>query len=228
MEDARLDHHELVEIVEELHAADSLEETAEQVIAYLCETLEMDAAGVTLLRGGSRLETVAATSDLVVEVDEIQEKCQEGPWLSQDWDQTLRVGDLGRETRWRDWTSGLSERGFKSMLAVGLPIQGRRIGVVSLYSCVPRFFDEDDTALAHLFARHAAVALVRADREAHLQLALDSRKLIGQAQGILMERFGLDEPRAFEVLKRYSQHHNLRLRRVAEMLVQTRALPPML
>ena len=121
-------------------------------------------------------------------------------------------------------TSGLSDRGFKSLLA-SAPEQGTPIGVVSLYSCVPRFFDEDDSALAHLFARHAAVALVRADREAHLQLALDSRKLIGQAQGILMERFGLDEPRAFEVLKRYSQHHNLRLRRVAEMLVQTRALP---
>ncbi|MGH1565368.1 ANTAR domain-containing protein [Mumia sp. DW29H23] len=226
MEEQRLDQHELVSIVEELHSADSLQETADQVVSYLRDALEMDAAGVTLLRSAGRLETVAATSDVITRIDAIQDDLREGPWLSPEWDQTLRVGDLARELRWPRWTSTVSALGFAGLLAVDLPVQGRRIGVVSLYSRAPRSFDEDDAALAHLFARHAAVALARADREAHLQLALDSRKLIGQAQGILMERFGLDEARAFEVLKRYSQHHNLRLRTLAELLVQTRTLPP--
>jgi hypothetical protein len=40
-----------------------------------------------------------------------------------------------------------------------------------------------------------------------------------------MERFGLDQQRAFAVLRRYSQEHNIKLRLVAEQLVETRALP---
>jgi AmiR/NasT family two-component response regulator len=76
-----------------------------------------------------------------------------------------------------------------------------------------------------IFARHAALALSGAMNEAELNVALDSRKLVGQAQGILMERYGLDEARAFAVLRRYSQDHNLKLRRVAEYLVSHRRLP---
>jgi AmiR/NasT family two-component response regulator len=61
--------------------------------------------------------------------------------------------------------------------------------------------------------------------EAGLNTALDTRKLIGQAQGILMERYGLDEARAFEVLRRYSQDRNVKLREVAEHLIANRQLP---
>ena len=55
--------------------------------------------------------------------------------------------------------------------------------------------------------------------------AIDARKLIGQAQGILMERFALDDERAFEVLRRYSQNTNTKLNEVARILVHTRTLP---
>ncbi|KAA1422935.1 GAF and ANTAR domain-containing protein [Mumia zhuanghuii] len=220
-----LDPQELADLAVELHAAESPQETAEQVIKYLCETLQMDQAGVTMLRRGGRLETVAATGDVIVRFDELQNELDEGPCRNGEWDQTLRSGDLTRETRWPRWTDAVAALGYASLLAVSLSHDGRRIGVVSLYSKEPRFFDEDDAALAHLFARHAAIAIARSEQEANLNLALDARKLIGQAQGILMERFGLDETRAFEVLRRYSQGHNVKLRAVAEMLVSTRRLP---
>lgn len=102
----------------------------------------------------------------------------------------------------------------------------RRLGSVNLYWSTRREFDRDDVAFAHVFARHAAVAIAGAVDEANLNVALDGRKRIGQAQGILMERYGLDETRAFEVLRRYSQNHNLKLRHVAESVVATLSLPP--
>ena len=61
--------------------------------------------------------------------------------------------------------------------------------------------------------------------EAGLNVALDGRKLIGQAQGILMATYDLDQDRAFEVLRRYSQDHNIKLREVAQDIVELRKLP---
>jgi AmiR/NasT family two-component response regulator len=55
--------------------------------------------------------------------------------------------------------------------------------------------------------------------------AVDARKLVGQAMGILMERFDLDADRAFAVLQRYSQNGNVKLRDVAQQLIDTRKLP---
>jgi AmiR/NasT family two-component response regulator len=69
------------------------------------------------------------------------------------------------------------------------------------------------------------VAMSRVQESDHLWQAIDARKLIGQAQGILMERYDLDDERAFEVLRRYSQNSNLKLRDVAQMVVDTRELP---
>ena len=76
-----------------------------------------------------------------------------------------------------------------------------------------------------MVARHAAIALAKVHESDHLWRAIDARKLIGQAQGILMERYDLDEERAFEALRRYSQDNNVKLRVVADRLVETRKLP---
>jgi AmiR/NasT family two-component response regulator len=54
---------------------------------------------------------------------------------------------------------------------------------------------------------------------------VDARKLVGQAMGILMERYDLDADRAFKVLQRYSQSTNTKLRDVAQQLIDTRRLP---
>ena len=197
MADDLLDPQELTDLAVELYAANSPRATAEQVIKYLCELLEMDHAGVAMLRAGGTLETVAATADVVRRADELQRELGEGPWFSARDDRTLRSNDLANEERWSRWCAAAAEMDLASLLAVSLVHDGRRIGMVSLYSERPRFFDDDDEALPHLLARHAAIALARAEQELNLNVALDARKLIGQAQGILMERFGLDERRAF-------------------------------
>ena len=80
-------------------------------------------------------------------------------------------------------------------------------------------------AVAHVLARHAAVAIGAARKEQHLWQAVDARKRIGQAQGILMERYDLTEDKAFAVLLRYSQDRNIKLRLVADQLVENGSLP---
>jgi response regulator NasT len=85
--------------------------------------------------------------------------------------------------------------------------------------------DADDRAVAAEIALHARVALAAWDAAEELERGLASRTLIGQAQGILMERFSLDADRAFQVLRRYSQDGNVKLLEVARRVVETGALP---
>ena len=98
----------------------------------------------------------------------------------------------------------------------------RTIGTLNLYDSRPHHFSNDDLEVAHVLARHTAIALSRVQDAQNFSLAIDSRKLIGQAQGILMERYDLDPDRAFEVLRRYSQDTNVKLRDVAQTIVDNR------
>ena len=111
------------------------------------------------------------------------------------------------------------------MLSVRMYTDDETMGTLNAYSLKPDAFDVDDQAVAHILARHAAVALGNARKIENLWLAVDARKRIGQAQGILMERFDLTADQAFAVLLRYSQDNNVKLRVVADRLVETRELP---
>ena len=74
-------------------------------------------------------------------------------------------------------------------------------------------------------AAHVAVALAAAQEVEHLEHAMRGRTVIGQATGILMERFDLAPERAFSVLSRMSQQKNVKLRAIADEIVTTRKLP---
>ena len=99
------------------------------------------------------------------------------------------------------------------------------IGSLNFYDVEVDRFGPEDVDVAHLLACHAAVAMDSARETEHLWKAIDARNLIGQAQGILMERFAVDADQAFAVLRRYSQDNNLKLHVVAERLISTRDLP---
>jgi GAF domain-containing protein len=122
------------------------------------------------------------------------------------------------------WGPRAQALGVGSLLATRLSHADRTLGSLNLYSRSAREFTVDDRDFAHVFAAHATPALMAVRERHNLRMALDARTLIGQAQGILMERFGLDAPRAFSVLRRYSQTHNVKLREVAEEVVESRAL----
>ena len=222
-----LDPMEFARLAEALRAAPTPTRTAQQIVDYVRDQLHADHVGITLI-SNRRLETVAATDSLVHLADVFQHQLGEGPGRDASWHrQTLLVGDLATDGRWPSWASRVTALGIGSVLAAELRGRGtRRLGSINVYWTRPRTFSEDDIAFVSIFARHAAIALSASLSETGLYMALDARKRIGQAQGILMERYGLDETRAFEVLRRYSQDHNIKLRHVAEHVLAARQLPP--
>lgn len=200
--------------------------TPEEIVDYVRHQLYADHAGINLIRGG-RLETIAATGDVVQRVDAFQHELDEGPGRDSSWHrQTLLIDDLTNDSRWPRWASAVTALGIASVLAAELRGHGaRRLGSFSVYCTQRRTFTDDDIAFVSIFARHAAIALAESLHETGLYMAMDTRKLIGQAQGLLMERHGLDKDQAFEVLRRYSQVHNIKLHYVAEHLLAARQLP---
>lgn len=201
--------------------------TAEEIVDYSCKQLDADHAGLTVLRARYRLETVTATDPLVERADRLQEELSEGPARDSSWrHETLTSSDLDADRRWPRWASEVVALGVTSILACELTNkEDRRIGLINVYWNQRRSFTADDIAFTNIFARHAALALTHSMDEAGLNVASDGRKLIGQAQGILMVTYDLDQDRAFEVLRRFSQSRNIKLRDVAQEIVALRKLP---
>ncbi|MFL6107303.1 MAG: GAF and ANTAR domain-containing protein, partial [Marmoricola sp.] len=138
---------------------------------------------------------------------------------------SIIVDDTTTDGRWPAWADMVAGAGVRSLLNVRLYTTASILGTLNFYSRNPHQFSADDQAVAHVLARHAAVAIGAARKEQHLWQAVDARKRIGQAQGILMERYDLSPDKAFAVLLRYSQDRNIKLRLVADQLVENGSLP---
>jgi transcriptional regulator with GAF, ATPase, and Fis domain len=214
------------ELAVDIHAEGTVEETLERILECALSAVQCAYAGVAMLRSKGRVETVATTDPLVAGLDQLQRSLGQGPDLDLVSDRLgVRVDDMRAEQRWPVWAERVARTGVRSLLGIRLYTETRTVGTLNLYDLAPDHFDIDDEAVAHVMARHAAAALSRASETENLWHAIDARKRIGQAQGILMERFGLDEDQAFQVLLRYSQNNNVKLRAVAEELIRTRRLP---
>jgi GAF domain-containing protein len=223
-EDVRVD---LAQMALSLHEEATVPETVERVLDFARVAVDCSHAAVVFARSGRRLEVVAGTGHLIERLVAKQTELGQGPVLPMvnNGEPSILVDDTHEEVRWPAWAAAAAEMGFRSMIGARLYTSVRTIGTLNLYDSRPHHFSTADVEVAHVLARHAAIALSRVHDSEHWLRALDSRKLIGQAQGILMERFGLDDDRAFEVLRRYSQDLNVKLRDVAQIVVETRQLP---
>jgi GAF domain-containing protein len=133
------------------------------------------------------------------------------------------IGETAIDPRFPRWGPEAAELGFHSVISVILETKQKRFGSLNVYSSEAHAFDRDDLAVIEIFSHRAARALAVAEENLGLTTALDTRKLIGQAQGILMERLDLDADRAFEYLVRQSQARNVKLRAIADWVIAHRS-----
>lgn len=187
-----------------------------------------DGVAILLLDGGT-VTRAAASDPAADQAALLQVQGNDGPGVDTIFSgESLGIPDLGAADAWPCWASQAERLGWRSLLSVGLStgraFGGHSFGAVNFYRRRAGF-DAGDLGLAEVFAVHASVAIAGARERHSLAQAMDARNLIGQAQGILMERYGVDAEQAFSVLRRYSSHGNRKLRHVAEDIVRTRRLP---
>ena len=185
-----------------------------------------DHAGITINDKGG-LITRCSSDDLVRRANELQRELGEGPCLDVMRDQdTLVSPDLLRERRWPRWAPRVHEElGVGSMMSVLVYTDTQSYGALSLYGRSGHRFDSDDVAVAQALAGDLAVIMSAGREIDQLGLALHNRTLIGQAQGILMERLRIDADRSFDYLRRVSSHTNRKLVDLAEEIARTGRLP---
>jgi hypothetical protein len=176
-------------------------------------------ASVSYRTVGKPIETLAPTDPLAVAIDELQYDLSEGPCYAVVAAERVALSnDLSKEERWPEFGPRAAALGVGSQLALVLVAEARQRAALNLYSRDRQAFD-GSFEIAELFATQAALVLGFSRTIQNLDDALGSRTVIGQAVGIVMERYGVDQTRAFEYLTRLSQNSNTKLRTVADRLV---------
>lgn len=190
----------------------------------------VEACGITLRGPRKRLETVCATGPVAQACDDLQRELGEGPCLeaAHDVSPLYVSGDVGSDQRWPRWGPRAASFGVQGLISVKISSvtitsDHAPLGALNMYST--RGFDETDVETARIYALHAANALAQARLVTGLRTAVDSRHTIGLAQGVLIQRYGLDANTAFEVLQRYSTTTNTKLRAVADQVLAQGGLP---
>jgi transcriptional regulator with GAF, ATPase, and Fis domain len=181
-------------------------------------------AGITVAeRDGSVHTTASSAGRYPALLDKIQQTHREGPCLSAAWQQhMIRIDDLTLDTRWRMFCRDTVEQTpIRSIMSFQLFADQKKMGALNFYAEQADVFDEDAVEAGLILATHTALAWKLVRREEQFRSALGSRDIIGQAKGMLMERFKIDAVQAFELLKRLSQGSNTPLNAVARQLVES-------
>jgi transcriptional regulator with GAF, ATPase, and Fis domain len=177
-------------------------------------------ADVLLISGPDLFRSLAATSQLAVDLDEMQRRFREGPCLDAAVGHSVILcNNLGTDPRWPSFAKAATSAGVHAMLSFQLFTHNGRMGALNLFGLKPDGFTLESEALGAMLATHAANAYIADDKELQFRSALDSRDVIGQAKGMIMERFGVDAVRAFDLLVKLSQQSNTRVAVVAAELV---------
>lgn len=177
-------------------------------------------ATVTLVANGT-IETPVMVGDLGGQADNLQRELGEGPCIrAAVSDLTVWIDDMRTETRWPNFAAAAADLGIRSMACFYLYIYGDDSAALNLHSTEPAAFTAEARQLGELFAAHAATAFGAIQEKQQLRAALGSRDIIGQAKGMIMERYKLDAGEAFALLARLSQDTNTKLVDVAVQIVE--------
>jgi hypothetical protein len=213
----------MLELAVNFPAKIDLDVTLGGVTAAAVELMDgVDYADVMLI-GEGHFRSVKPTAERVIALDVVQMQLQEGPCLAAAVaDSVVRCPDLTLDTRWPGFAAAAVEAGIHSMLSFQLFKDDHGgAGALNLFCRGKVSFDLETEAIGAMLATHAAVAIMATNEHRQLQSALATRDVIGQAKGVLMERFHIDAVKAFLMLTKLSQDSNTPVRTIAARIIDT-------
>jgi GAF domain-containing protein len=204
-----------------------LDAALELAVAETDELFEVDGAGLMLIDADGVLRSTTASDRPGGMLESLQEQFGEGPCVDAFLkDGPVLADDLAADPRWPSVGPLAAGHGVRAVLGVPIDLRDGPMGTLNVYAAHPRGWDDSEVAAIQAYTRVIA-SLLRSAVQAHvsgraatqLQRALDSRSLIEQAKGVLMERRGLDQQAAFELLRSRARSTRRRLQDVARETV---------
>ncbi|MGN6252992.1 MAG: GAF and ANTAR domain-containing protein [Marmoricola sp.] len=213
----------LTDAAKAINSTQTVQETLDSIVAAALRSVPgFDSVGISITHHGGKVETMAATDRFVWDLDTLQYELGEGPCLDAIRQETVVVVENARhEQRWPRYIPAALQRGLQAQMGICLFDDGSSVGGLNFYATSTEGVPAGAREVAEMFAEHAAIALGRTRREENLTEALRTRQVIGQATGIVMERYHVDADRAFAFLVRASQTGNVKLRDIAQELIDT-------
>ncbi|MCV7217799.1 GAF and ANTAR domain-containing protein [Mycobacterium crocinum] len=214
----------MAELARAVAGPKSVQDVLSEVTSAAVELIPgIDTAGILLVSRGGRFESLAGTSELPHDLDELQRILDEGPCLAAATGElVVQVDDFRADTRWPAYAAGAIKIGVLSGMSYRLYTSDQTAGALNLFGFEPRAWDEESVMTGSVLAAHAAAALLASRHAEQMHSAVVSRDRIGQAKGIIMERFKVDETAAFELMRRLSQERNTKLADIADRIISTR------
>jgi GAF domain-containing protein len=211
-----------------LLSSDNVTSAVEVLTALAKETIAAaTGAGISLIDGEGHRTSKGATSDVVLEADDLQYQLDSGPCLT-SWAErrVVRIDDIEHDQRWARWSAAVRHLHLQSALSVPLGVGHRRLGAVKVYSELPSAFDDRAAELLQGFAATAALLLANVasmdnarQLSEDLRQALRARDTVQLAKGVVMHRDGLTEDAAFQVLVGEARRASREVRQVADQIV---------
>jgi GAF domain-containing protein len=210
-----------------------LDHALELAVSETDDVFSVDGAGLMLLSEDGVLRYTAASDGPGRMLEVLQEQFGEGPCVDAFLEDALVLaGDMAADPRWPSVGPLAAGHGVRAVLGVPIDLPEGPVGTLNVYAARLHRWDQAEVAAIQAYTRVVA-SLLRAAVRAHasgaaasqLQQALDSRSLIEQAKGIIMERRGLDQQAAFELLRSHARSTRTRLHEVARSVATGGRLP---
>ena len=210
-----------------------VEDAISEVVHTTHTMFGVDGAGLMLVDDEQHLRKVAASDDRFGHLEDLQIRHQEGPCIDAfDTRELISAEDLGAEQRWPKFSEAAVARDVRAVLASPLPYNQAAVGVVAVLSEQRHPWSPEGelallafTDLAALFIASMMQGERQSELAGQLQGALDSRKVIEQAKGVLMGRNGITARDAYEQLRARARSERRKLSAVCAEIVASAERP---
>ncbi|MGI8577927.1 MAG: GAF and ANTAR domain-containing protein [Nocardioidaceae bacterium] len=210
----------MAHVASSLQPAAGVDETLLKITAAALEHVPgVDYASISVLHRDGHIDTVAPTDDVILLADKLQYELRQGPcYEAVEEEANVRSPDVANDVRWPEYGPRVASIGIGAQWAFTLYTHARARAALNLYARQRHAFAKSQQ-IVELFSSQVVAVLGYANELSTLHHALDTRKAIGEAVGIVMERYGVGEDSAFAFLVRVSQTGNVKLRDVALEIV---------
>jgi len=174
----RMDDREYAEVLRQAmteltaqfaHPTRGIDATLQGVTASAVDLIDgVESADVLLVAGPELFRSVAATSNLAVQIDDLQKHFREGPCLDAAIGETVvKCNDLREDARWPSFAEAAVAAGVHSLMSFQLYTHNARMGALNLFGTKPDAFTFEHEAIGAMLATHAAVALIADDDDSN-------------------------------------------------------------